>query len=669
MSTRKGWQKEQAVLQRAALQRRIKASQRGAGFTLLEILVALAIFVIGALAIINIFPPALGVIQGSENRTIATNNSRNTLARLQSNPDIVPDSIYPPSNYYPDDLINDDPFDVPLFVGAVSGTISRNESLPRTIREGDFEASALGNIKRIVGERHSVLRKEAIGPLYVITEYSHTGGTGVNNSVKVFVEDTIVGARVTATGELDFRDARLQTMNVPFNQRDYQHADSSGSAHTVGGPAEPANPFVHESRIAPNEWRGPDTIYYVSYRWQGSNGRTQGVVDEPVEMPTGTILPAARPRVLMGRSPGPASTIIDEEVTIRVKRTLKTYVDDPAPISEADSIRGYIPITDDDSTDNDDVPQDLRTTSSDDHSLVYNKVSVNYTVRDWRWLINNDSPAPIGQVDGKEAGTITLPQHNYDNDHLLDASTINDAGTTVYGLLTYRNGNYTDFDDDAQWNGEDDFSDDGRILTDASVPAAQRRNDDFGVNARKGIVRYDIEDAGGNPLPALKARTAYWTLDGWAQQLSVAARSYIPYLNIRAGNEREPWREYYWSGPAGANRDELYFAPTEAGKSVMVTFEYDAAASAPADYKTKTVILTIDENIESVSSLPVGFEPITRRGTKAIIDVPGDSNFDKDDITAILAVQGLSVQARTAWIEGERYQQASSSGYRPINQS
>jgi prepilin-type N-terminal cleavage/methylation domain-containing protein len=679
MSTRKRWQKEQKILAQ-----RIKASQRGAGFTLLEILVALAIFVIGALAIISIFPPALGVIQNSENRTIATNNSRNHLARLQANPRLVPDSVYHPLNYYAPDA--DDPFDnnpYGPFAGAVSGTRNRNDSLPRTIRENDFEASALSNIKRIVGEKHRVLSDGT--RTYVVTEYSHTGGSGPNNSLTVFVEDFVDGVQIERDGRLDFTNARLRLLkttnnqDVLFNERDYNRADRTALSTTPVTPVAPDGPFVHEARLAPVDWRGTDTIYYVTYRWIDTNGRTQGVVDEPLVMDDAVLDQAQRPRVLLGRSPGPASNdIIPGEISIRVKRQLISYNDRnsegandyeqqitdqapppvPAPTdddenAESYSIRGYVPLWLNASPPG--SADDLMTGSD----LDYNTVSVNYSVRDWRWMINYDSPARVDDVNSLPAGIITLPQRTFDNEHLLDARSMQiDLNSTVYGLLTNTSGNTTSFDI-ARWNGDDTYTNDGRILTDTTAPV---EDDKLGVNSRKGIIRYNLQG-----FAAPRARTAFWTLDGWAQQLSVAARSYIPFIdetsypsNWRQAAEREAWREYYWAGPGN---EELFFPPTEAGKSVMITFDYVVGGN----HTTKSAVFTISDEIDDRPvGVPTTFEAETDKVCRLLIDVPEAPGFS---VAAILGVRGLSVQSRTAWIDGGRYQQASASGYRPIDQS
>jgi prepilin-type N-terminal cleavage/methylation domain-containing protein len=93
-----------------------KPKQRASGFTLIEVMIALAIFVIGALAIVRIFPPALNAIQGSESRSIAMNRSRGFLARSTAQQGLIPDSIY-------DAAANLDWVNYP---GSVTGTTTRN---------------------------------------------------------------------------------------------------------------------------------------------------------------------------------------------------------------------------------------------------------------------------------------------------------------------------------------------------------------------------------------------------------------------------------------------------------------------------------------------------------------------------------------------------------------
>jgi prepilin-type N-terminal cleavage/methylation domain-containing protein len=143
------------TMQRYRVQR---CAVRHTGFTLIEIMVALAIFVIGALAVIRIFPPALGVVQRAERTTIGNRMARSVLARYESQPGLVPDGVY---DYLATAVSATNPSGWNDFEGAVEGTVNRNRSLPAGPRDmGDTNLTndtALERFKRIVGERHKVL--------------------------------------------------------------------------------------------------------------------------------------------------------------------------------------------------------------------------------------------------------------------------------------------------------------------------------------------------------------------------------------------------------------------------------------------------------------------------------------------------------------------------------
>ena len=69
-----------------------------------------------------------------------------------------------------------------------------------------------------------------------------------------------------------------------------------------------------------------------------------------------------------------------------------------------------------------------------------------------------------------------------------------------------------------------------------------------------------------SPTSNPKARVAYKTRDSWAQQLSVAASAYKPYVT----DNREPWRDYYLG-----DDNYIYFHASEAGKTVSISSYHD----------------------------------------------------------------------------------------------
>jgi hypothetical protein len=338
-------------------------------------------------------------------------------------------------------------------------------------------------------------------------------------------------------------------------------------------------------------------------------------------------------RVLAGRSPL-ENTIIPGEIGVRVKRRIRSdaLVASTTSAAERDSIRGYVAFANATET----VPPDLQLANDD---FIYPTVSLNYTVRDWRWLIDDDAPQA-------NTGEVTTPIRFYDSERLfadeLGLETENTTKPVMALLLETDNAGNTN--PRFGWWDQNDGVD---TSPDTALTAVDRKT---------GVINYDNPTAVGN---APRARTSYWTLDGWAQQIAVAARTYVPYYDspslARPEFEREQWREYYWEGPGNS---VLYFPPSEAGKTVLVTFEYEESTD---NYKTQTGVVTIQDRFEA--GVPAGvFGGLARRAQIT------ERGVAYNNVTAILAVQGLSVQARTAWIENNaRYTHAEAIGYRKLD--
>jgi prepilin-type N-terminal cleavage/methylation domain-containing protein len=616
-----------------------KAKYTASGFTLIEVMIALAIFVVGALAIVRIFPPALSIIQGSESRSVAVNRSRAYLSRSTAQQGLIPDSIYEPLNIDGDNS-ND-------FVGATVGTATRNKALPATLVEDDISGSALGKFKRIVGEKHQVLVDDSTTPpsRFVLSQFSHDA-EDANNNVSIWVEDRVSGIRVNNNGDLDFTDAKLGIDGREFNERDYRYPNGTTPTRAT---------LPNSERLAPDEWAGPNTVYYVTYRYvNDANGnnvvdtgeRVQGVVDEPLILPTTTGAPAsAVARLLAGRSPL-SRLIIAGEIGVRVKRRIRdAIVATNAASAERDSIRGYVELA----NGSNDIPDDLQPAAGPATGLIYPTISLNYTVRDWRWLIDDDTPSP-------RSDTVQTPIRFYDSERLADdALGLEGENTTkpLIGLLLDIESDGTVTPRFGWWDQQLDQAQDALTR----------------VERKAGEVTYDLDPP---PTGSPRTRTAYWTLDGWAQQISVAARSYVPFYTnadrpTRPVDEPEVWREYYWRGAGASDNGVLYFPASEAGKSVLVSFEHWTGT----EYRTQTSVVTIEDDLANSPHAGFGTHDSAlgrRRVSVAEITDPESTTGAPYDVRAILAVRGLSVQSRTAWIENNaRYTQAEAVGYRKLD--
>ena len=214
------------------------ALRRG-GFTLIEVVIALAIFLFGALAIIRIFPPGLGVIQNSGDRLTAGNLNRTTLARFDKQPNLIPDAIhdYSDRDNDPTTVLASDPKWKDSSAGAVVGTALRNNSLPKgTVNDlnGGYEQSALGHFKNIVGERQSSSSSGV-----VLTQYPF-------ETITIFNEDKVTGVRILSDGTLDFSQSKLASNDAVFSTT----AIPSAYRYDTSDPLKVGN-----------------TVFYVSYRW------------------------------------------------------------------------------------------------------------------------------------------------------------------------------------------------------------------------------------------------------------------------------------------------------------------------------------------------------------------------------------------------------------------
>lgn len=519
-------------------------SSRRSGFTVIEVLVALVVLLIGGLAIMNLFPPALNVVRGSENREVAMAQVKGTLARYSTDPASIPDAIYDNSGGSWNDTGG----------LAVEGSRNRNGSLPNeTI---DYANSALGHFKHVVGERHKVLVDNAIPPnKFVLLNHAY------QNAPEVRIEYSIEGARVSSNGALDFSDAVKSS--------------------------DPSTKFV------PVAGR-----YYASYSWL--NGTyMQAVNNEPVDS-------ASIPTMQVFQN----SAVVSGPISMRFQQLVLSV----APIEANDPIRGRLSI--------------------DSSVNAGSEVTVDYDVLDWRWIIEDNGANVVNATDSTMRDVkLSVPELGTNS----AGGTLPTGASPLYGLvMNAPNSSYNVVQAfPGKW--------DGTVGTDPVV------ND---VNRTSAVYKID------NSLAAPRVRSSYWTSQGWAQQLSVAASSYYGFDAVRTlapNSVAEPWREYYWSG--GSNT--LYFHASEAGKTVMAS--YSSGAN-----KFTNQILTISSKLYAAGAegVPNAFVSASGSVSKATFINATGVPISADAITS---VRGVSVQARSAWIQNGNYTQEVAEMYRPLN--
>ncbi|MDF2440891.1 MAG: hypothetical protein JWN98_1875 [Abditibacteriota bacterium] len=616
-----------------------RSRRLASGFTLIEVMVALVIFVGGALAIVRIFPGALAVVQTSETRAIGTRMAQATLARFESQPFSIPEAIYDFDGAMPAAIGNFSDFN-----GAVVGTVSRNASLPRTAQRFDpldlpsaavtyngnrsaVAQSALGRFRRIVGEKQRI--RQIDGKLVVMTRFPYLPNSVTSpNNIAIYRDHKIEGLRINnANGNFDFSDATIN--DVP-----------------IGEPGDAQRPRL--------SYRATNLTYYVSYRYI-SGGRMQGVTDEAIRFASES--PAAPVAV---RQAGTGRQIVEGPVTAYLRELLLKPVAIP---NDPNPVRGYLDL-------GTAVTPPVVTTDSVD---INDTISVDYIVADWRWLVADDAPstetdiAPATPDDVPRA--MSLPSR-----FVLDEP---NGTTTLYALLIGQNSANNTVRFYGEWVAgvqRDKFGE----SPGSPFPDRDRVQS---INQKTGRVLLDVKDTPGTPLRAPRARVVYRNLDGWGHQVAVAAKNYSPYnpaLTYDDNHPREPWREYFYNGSGDRF---LYFHPSEAGKTVSVSYEY---FDGTKHHTVTGAIVTINDVLTSTSALagfPTGFngnayiatglKPTDSVAVAQLSDLRGTligtGLATAARVTAITAVQGISVRARTAWFDGDSYSQVAVSGFRPVD--
>jgi prepilin-type N-terminal cleavage/methylation domain-containing protein len=611
---------------------------RKSGFTLIEVVIALVIFMVGALAVVRIFPPAFNVVQNSSYSNVATRLSDSILSRMRGDGS-MPDAVFD---------INDtgswasNPVEYSwLDQGvAVVGTNDKNGSLPL----GAVNDSALDHFKFIRGESHYIQNAAgndatANAP-YLLTNFPYTADAA--GGVHLHIDLTITGVSIDQNGRLDF--SRATYVNPFTGSTDDFHESGTIISRPLqyilnSGTPTPGSYYavlLFRSPIG-TSFSNTGARFYVSYRYvDGSIHKLNGVVNEPINFPDdstwnteggsgGGLDPSVDTSdcnyVLQGllKKKLPSAdqpVIIAGGVAVTAKAELIfaprgatgappniTFIANGAtpPVSlgvdQDDGNRGFVklpPVVD----------------SSGTSLMPKTQVSADYLVPDWHLLFNQSVSDSSGQV--------VLPVN------LLDST------FSPVGLVAQQN-------------------------SAANTPAVLVPS--TAVDDKKGLVTYGSANA--------SIRTAYKGLDQWASQISPSAESYVPYNNNSsitgfrdpAGSEfyylpHEQWREYLWASGSST----VYFHANEAGKTVQVSF-IPVGSSEPIQQ-----VLTIDENI----SAPGGVTDYASTGDVATLQLKDNTGAVRT-ADGILGIRGISVVARTAWLNGKKYEQSAVTGYRTAN--
>lgn len=198
--------------------KKMRENARNGGFSLVEVAIALAIFIIGAVALLRIFPGGLNVLENSGNRRSGHHIANSSLDRFANQPiDAIYDGDYDSTssnvnrfawNDYEGALLGDK--------RAVNAATRKRINLPNN--PNDFDDSALGRLRCINGETQRVNSGR------VVTSFVVDG-----QRVEVARERQVSGVTIGADGEMDFANA--VSGGIPFREATLpvQNAVSEGA--------------------------------------------------------------------------------------------------------------------------------------------------------------------------------------------------------------------------------------------------------------------------------------------------------------------------------------------------------------------------------------------------------------------------------------------------------
>ncbi len=572
------------------------------GFSLLEVAIALVIFVFGALAIVRIFPGALRVITVGGSRQNALNLNRAAMARVQSSTFTAPYATYDVGDNASFSLLKQGWVDgyqgdtgaappVPAQPRAVLGSVNRGYSLPRTTNQSDFNISALGSIRAIIGEGTTVRQTSDTTPaLFVLTQFPIYN----DSEFRVCEEENVTGVTVDGTGKLDFSNARFD----------------SGEQLSNSSTDRPDNTYLRNT----NTSFDPNLVYYVTYRYKATVGGATyvwGINDEPLVLNKDTDPVPYNAQVAQGSNVIPGAVVVHLKREVTAQPSTGTF--GTTTYTNDDGARGLIlNVTGRFVGDGVTNPRNIQ---------AGDKVTLDYQA-DWQHILQEGAPDIVPENLAASNPNPTLPRQialaaPFIEDHAPDA-----VLTTLYtkssnNAFTLSKGSW----------GEG-VTANGMLEPTPADLRASRITFDLGTNSNQ------------------TARVSYRTRDQWSQQMSVAAAAYKPYV----ASQIEPWRDYYLSGST------LYFHASEAGKSVMVTYSYNTGGTTPTVVTLRNRLLSIadDPRITPPSGFPYNFT-----SQLILTDANGDNLDDVGaTVVSISGVRGASVTVRTAWLDGSRYTQS-----------
>ena len=626
------------------------------GFSLIEVAIALVIFVIGALAIIRIFPGALNVIGNNGNQQIAMNLNREVKSRLKTDGSVPGQTFNIAVNdngtlqwttaantNHTVDYTNPNNPNSGDIAASVIGVPRFNASLP-TSEDINTQSgqSALSRFRGIIGEQGKVFQ---LGNDYYTETQFPISLEKINGGTKdvllpptISQEYTVQNARINKQGQVSFEDATL--------------VDAKGIVRSltyIKTITDTTDPDYGKADDLP-----AGSMLYISYRYHVVGGNVWSVKEEAVPVttvlsltvpanPPITVNPPTTTRGARSTYDSNNPTITGakaEPIDVRVKRLVGIGAFGPANSPNFGDVN-YPTI---------EQVTEARCGLVRLPAPLSTAVSIDY-VADWSWLLQR---ANLVQTPDEERPPIT----NYSYRQIaLGAPLIEDqAPIGVYSLL------------------QDPRATDplylSRFGTDNATPDPTVGNSGLITptedELRAGKLTFSIYTPSGTDTTNIepKTRVAYRTRDSWVQQLSVAATAYKPWV----ANDAEPWRDYYLGGD-----NYLYFHASEAGKTISISYitrESNGVAIVDPPIVNRPFVIDtqiIDTPTNSPANVPADFTTAGKVSRVKLTDsngvnLPDNPNLpttiaDPPNLLSLQGINGSSVTVRAAYINGNKYAQ------------
>lgn len=633
-------------------------SFRRRGTSLVELLVVIVVFLIGILAVAQIFPGGFKILAGTRARSLATTVARAEVERLKARPDLLPEAILPvrlentgtiQTIVYEEKSPNDW---APTAAGidtngnAVDGT--------GTVLTRWGQISGANTIRRVVGETHQVGAPRFLSPVADAT-------AGFGGLVTLQFGPMDYDPSAPGTLNVYGRDMYRRTGTVPTTAidvpREYEYILVDANApNQVTNPAQivlPAPvPSTNVMAPLPNDWRFSLSLA-VYLNNAGTLVRREVELTDFIQVgPDAAGFSFYNIKDIPGIVPAGQTLVGVERDSVRVARAFRQ-------ILMTDAFRDTPILATDPPAD----PYEYKVVNPFLGTLLFNPAGynrfeqrpgearrpfsarVNYNVFDWR-ILREDFRIPRERFDVNAASTPPSVR--------LAISPLRAKGDTgADGILAP-----TMEDNAALAITNRDPAQDHFVLLDLETGGIYHEQYNgrslIDVNKSSGRVRFRPYNATGQATGWLRlwnganvevatanraVRAFYVTKDEWAVQVLRAPARYTRFVPT-AGTPRPVTGTYYLGnsdGTLGGSATRIYFPPADAGRKVMIgRISYVTGGGVRRTYEGGDFVLRYG------SGDPIGTLPFLD-----IIDAASDAvGFDPAVDVPASAVKGASVVVR-----------------------